>query len=189
MCGQGHQFFTDTPIDILGVYDYIITINANNNKLENDEMKIYRHRIKLDDSTREELTEKYGNNFEGQYLLLYCPYLEINIHDLPYYIEQFGQKEWRDMGEVTKSSNGGFRLDLERDTFQHINVEPLEEKLIHWMLEESAYGMGSDETVVVEDAPRSENMPFVEARRYPSYIYQLSDRLLDANGNKIIIED
>ena len=57
------------------------------------------------------------------------------------------------------------------------------------MLEESAYGMGSDETVVVEDAPRSENMPFVEARKYPSYIYQLSDRLLDANGNKIIIED
>ena len=76
-------------------------------------MKMYRHRIKLDDATREELTEKYGNNFEGQYLVLYCPYLEINIHDLPYYIEQFGQKEWRDMGEVTKSSNGGFRLDLE----------------------------------------------------------------------------
>ena len=25
----GHQFFTDTPIDILGVYAYIIIINAN----------------------------------------------------------------------------------------------------------------------------------------------------------------
>ena len=81
--------------------------------MENDEMKMYRHRIKLDDATKEDLTEKYGNTFEGQYLLLYCPYLEINIWDLPYYIEQFGQKEWRDMGEVTKSSNGGFRLDLE----------------------------------------------------------------------------
>ena len=156
---------------------------------------MYRHRIKLDDAIKEDLTEKYGNTFEGQYLLLYCPYLEINIHDLPYYIEQFGQKEWRDMGEVTKSSNGGFRLDLERDTFQHINVEPLEEKLIHWMLEESVYGMGNDETVTVEDAPSmsevSDNMPFAEARIYPTYTYQLpnADRLLDANGNKIIIED
>ena len=26
---HGHQFFTDTPIDILGVYAYIIIINAN----------------------------------------------------------------------------------------------------------------------------------------------------------------
>ena len=25
----GYQFFTDTPIDILGVYDYILIINAN----------------------------------------------------------------------------------------------------------------------------------------------------------------
>ena len=51
--------------------------------------------------------------------------------------------------------------------------------------------MGSDEIVTVEDAPRSENMPFVEARKYPTYTYKLSniDRLLDANGNKIIIED
>ena len=26
---HGHQFFTDTPIDILGVYAYILIINAN----------------------------------------------------------------------------------------------------------------------------------------------------------------
>ena len=181
--------FTCNPLDIYYA-DMHIILNAYK-LMENDEMKMYRHRIKLDDATKEDLTEKYGNTFEGQYLLLYCPYLEINIWDFPYYIEQFGQKEWRDMGEVTKSSNGGFRLDLERDTFQHINIEPLEEKLIHWMLEESAYGMGNDEIVTVEDAPRSENMPFVEARKYPTYTYKLSniDRLLDANGNKIIIED
>ena len=136
-------------------------------------MKMYRHRIKLDDATKEDLTEKYGNTFEGQYLLLYCPYLEINIWDFPYYIEQFGQKEWRDMGEVTKSSNGGFRLDLERDTFQHINIEPLEEKLINWMLEESAYGMGSDETVVVEDAPKSDSVSIDEQIKFSTKTYSL----------------
>ena len=154
-------------------------------------MKIYRHRRKLNEFTKEALTAEYGNNFEGQYLFIYTPELEINIHDLPYYIKQFGQKEWRDMGEVTKSSNGGFRLDLERDTFQHINVEPLEKKLIHWMIEEGAYGMKSDEIVTVEDAPTPNDIPFVEARIYPKYTYQLSniDRMLDANGNKIIIED
>ena len=54
--------------------------------MENDEMKIYRHRRKLNELTKEALTEKYGNNFEGQYLLLYSPDLEINIHNLPYYI-------------------------------------------------------------------------------------------------------
>lgn len=36
---HGYQFFTDTPIDILGIYAYIITINAYNNKLENDDAK------------------------------------------------------------------------------------------------------------------------------------------------------
>ena len=88
---------TCTPLTYCMRICILITINANNNKLENDEMKIYRHRIKLDDSTREKLTEKYGNNFEGQYLLLYYPYLEVNIWDLPNFIEEF--------------SADGFRLD------------------------------------------------------------------------------
>ena len=87
-------------------------------------MKIYRHRRKLNELTKEALTEKYGNNFEGQYLLLYSPDLEINIHNLPYYIEQFGQKEWRDMtwklarteGQMNmmdKSQMGGMAGDIQ----------------------------------------------------------------------------
>ena len=34
---NSRKFCTCNPLDILGVYAYIIIINANNNKLENDE--------------------------------------------------------------------------------------------------------------------------------------------------------
>ena len=149
--------FTCNPLDIYYANMHII-LNAYK-LMENDEMKMYRHRIKLDDALREDLTEKYGNTFEGQYLILYYPYLEVNIWDLPYFIEEF--------------SADGFRLDLERDSFESVNIEPFEEKLIHWMLEEGAYGMGSDEIVTVEDAPKSDSVSIDEQIKFSIKTYSL----------------
>ncbi len=88
-------------------------------------MNIFRHKIKLDKELSNSLEDRLGNTFYGDYLIAYSDKKDFNIEKNDfYYIQQKDNK---------------FYLDLERSTFESVDLKPLENNLINWAIEEGYY--------------------------------------------------
>ena len=75
-------------------------------------MNIFKHKVKLNKDLSNSLEDRLGNNFDGDYLIAYSDKKDFN----------------------TKKDNK-FYLDLERSTFESVDLKPLENDLMDWMVE------------------------------------------------------
>ena len=84
-------------------------------------MNIFKHKIKLDKELSNSLEDRLGNTFYGDYLIAYSDKKDFNTKkDNFFFIQQKDNK---------------FYLDLERSTFESVNLKPLENDLMDWMVE------------------------------------------------------
>ena len=88
-------------------------------------MNIFKHKVKLNKDLSNCLENRLGNNFDGDYLIAYSDKKDFNTKkDNFFYIQQKDNK---------------FYLDLERSTFESVDLKPLENNLINWAIEEGYY--------------------------------------------------
>jgi hypothetical protein len=88
-------------------------------------MNIFKHKIKLDKELSNSLEDRLGNTFDGDYLIAYSDKKDFNTKkDNFFFIQQKDNK---------------FYLDLERNTFESVDLKPLENNLINWAIEEGYY--------------------------------------------------
>jgi lipopolysaccharide export LptBFGC system permease protein LptF len=84
-------------------------------------MNIFKHKIKLDKELSNSLEDRLGNTFDGDYLIVYSDKKDFNTKkDNFFFIQQKDNK---------------FYLDLERSTFESVDLKPLENDLMDWMVE------------------------------------------------------
>ena len=84
-------------------------------------MNIFRHKVKLNKDLSNSLEDRLGNTFDGDYLIDYSDKKDFNTKkDNFFFIQQKDNK---------------FYLDLERSTFESVDLKPLENDLMNWMIE------------------------------------------------------
>ena len=83
-------------------------------------MNIFRHKVKLNKDLSNSLEDRLGNTFDGDYLIDYSDKKDFNTKkDNFFFIQQKDNK---------------FYLDLERSTFESVDLKPLENDLMNWMI-------------------------------------------------------
>ena len=75
-------------------------------------MNIFKHKVKLNKDLSNSLEDRLGNNFDGDYLIAYS-----------------------DKKDFNPKKDNKFYLDLERSTFESVDLKPLENDLMDWMVE------------------------------------------------------